>query len=151
MPRQNEAKSQRWFRNYLRLSAGVILALLLYTAWIMFRRYRETRESVSGAAATQRAKELEEAARTYETLGGSEFAILNFYALPKEIRRGESATICYGVSNAKSVRLEPAVEEVWPSASRCFDVTPKKTTTYQLTIEDGAGHTTSSSLTVDVR
>ena len=47
-----------------------------------------------------------EAAHTFETLGGDRFEILNFYAVPGVIRRGDSAQLCYGVSNAKTVRLE---------------------------------------------
>lgn len=151
MPDETEPNSRRWFRMYLRLFAIIIFGLILYTGWIFYARNRERRQEDAGAAAAQRSNEREEAARTYETLGGAEFGILNFYVLPNEIRRGESATICYGVSNAKSVRLEPPAEEVWPSVSRCFDVTPKKTITYKLTAEDAAGHTKTSSLTIEVR
>jgi hypothetical protein len=151
MTEEAEPKSQRWFRNCLRISAVVLLALLLYTCYIVIGRYRERHEAEASATAAQRAKEREEAARTYESLGGSEFAILNFYAMPNEVRRGEASTICYGVSNAKAVRLEPPAAEVWPSASRCFDVTPKKTTKYQLTIEDAAGHANTASVEIKVR
>jgi hypothetical protein len=144
-------KSRRLIRNYMRVSAIVILPLLLYTSYIVVRRYRENRQADAKSSAEQRAKERENALRGYESLGGSEFAILNFYALPSEIYRGDSATLCYGMSNAKSVRLDPSAEEVWPSASRCFDVSPKKTTTYQLTAEDGAGRTTTASVMIKVR
>jgi hypothetical protein len=151
MPEEGESKSRRWFRNYLRVSAVVILALLAYTGWIVYWRYREKNGVDAAAAAAQRANKREEAARTFESLGGSEFGILNFYALPAEIRRGETSTICYGVSNAKFVRLEPPADELWPAVSRCFDVAPKKTTTYQLTAEDAAGHTKKASLVITVR
>jgi hypothetical protein len=140
-----ETKPRRWFRNYLVISSIFILALLVYTVSIFVARYRERQE-----AAAERAKVREEAARTYENLGGSEFKITNFYGVPAALGPRESATICYGVSNAKSVRLDPPVEEVWPSFNRCFDVSPKKTTTYTLTIEDGSGHTKSSSIAIEV-
>jgi len=84
-------------------------------------------------------------------LGGNQFAILNFYASPGEIRRGETAQLCYGVSNAKTVRIEPQTSAVWPSYSRCVDVAPKKDTTYTLTAEDAAGHIKTATVTVKVR
>ena len=56
---------------------------------------------------------------------------------------GGKTPLCYGVVNADSVRLEPPVEKVWPSLSRCFDVSPSGTTRYTLTAE-GADHKTVS-------
>ena len=101
----------------------------------------------------QKAKEKEraEAAQTYESLGGSRFGILSFYASPGLIHRGDSAQLCYGVSNAKTVRLEPQTNPVWPSQARCVDVSPKKDTTYTLTAEDGQGNTKTMTVTVTVR
>ena len=151
MTEDADPKSRKLFRNYARISAIVILILPLYTSYIVVGRYRESQRADAKSSAEQRAKEREKALRGYESLGGSEFAILNFYALPTEINRGDSATLCYGVSNAKAVRLDPPAEEVWPSASRCFDVSPTKTTTYQLTAEDAAGHTTTASVMIKVR
>jgi hypothetical protein len=74
-----------------------------------------------------------------------------FYANPGAIRRGESAQLCYGVANAKAVKLEPQSNPVWPSLSRCVEVAPAKTTIYTLTIEDAAGNTKSQTLEVKVR
>ena len=90
-------------------------------------------------------------ALTVEQLGGSEFKILNFYATPPVVHAGETVQLCYGVSNAKTVKLEPQTNPVWPSVSHCVDVTPKKTTEYTLTIEDGSGNSKTSALTVQVR
>ena len=55
-----------------------------------------------------------------------------------------------GVANAKTVKLEPQENPVWPSYSRCVDVKPTKTTTYTLTIDDSAGNTKTQSLEVKV-
>jgi len=63
-------------------------------------------------------------------LGGNRFEILHFYASPGVIRRGQTAQLCYGVSGAKTVRLEPQPNAVWPSFSRCVDVSPSKDTSY---------------------
>ncbi|MBZ5700612.1 MAG: hypothetical protein LAN84_02055 [Acidobacteriia bacterium] len=61
------------------------------------------------------------------------------------------AQLCYGVANAKKVTLEPPVGPVWPSYSRCLDVSPTKDTTYTLTVEDGQGHSMSQTVTLQVR
>src|SRR5438046_8391600 len=84
-------------------------------------------------------------------MGGKELAIQNFYAIPGVIRSGQSVQVCYGVANAKTVKLEPQSNPVWPSYARCVEVTPAKTTTYTLTITGAAGDTKSQSLVVTVR
>jgi len=66
------------------------------------------------------------------------------------LRRGEHTLLCYGVNDAKTVRLEPSVEEVWPSFTRCIQVSPRKDTEYKLTAEDAAGHSVSQSVTIRV-
>ena len=78
-------------------------------------------------------------------------ASARFYATPAVIRRGESAQICYDVVNAKSVSLDPPVAEVWPSHTRCFGVSPKRTTTYTLTVTDAKGKTATNKVQVQVR
>ena len=84
-------------------------------------------------------------------MGGKQLAIQTFYATPGEMRRGQSVQVCYGVANAKTVKLEPQSNPVWPSYARCVEVTPAKTTTYTLTITGAAGDTKSQSLVVTVR
>jgi hypothetical protein len=86
-----------------------------------------------------------------EQLGGKEFRILSFYASPTVIRRGQTAQLCYGVVNARSVKLEPQEQPVWPSVAHCVDVSPSKSITYTLTIEDGAGKTQSQDVEIKVR
>jgi hypothetical protein len=83
-------------------------------------------------------------------MGGDRFEILGFYADPATIRAGETAEVCYSVSNAKSVTLDPPSEPVWPAFSRCVHVSPHKTTTYTLTAEDASGHTKSAAIQVEV-
>lgn len=89
--------------------------------------------------------------RSVEMLGGNRFEILQFYAVPGVIRRGQTAQLCYGVSNAKTVRLEPPSGAVWPSFSRCVSVAPSKDTTFTLTAVDAAGHSKTASVVVHVR
>ena len=72
--------------------------------------------------------------------------------IPSTIQAGEKSSLCYSVSNAKAVKIEPQAEEpVWPAFSRCVHVSPRKTTKYTLTIDDGAGHTKTASVEVKVQ
>jgi len=73
---------------------------------------------------------------------GKNVKILQLYG-PREIAAGGKALICYGVVNATAVRLDPPEEKVWPAVSRCFEVTPVRSTRYTITAE-GKEHTTVS-------
>jgi hypothetical protein len=126
-----------------------VVALLV--AAVLFFRAQENRDTERRAREQAIEKQRLENQRTVEMLGGNRFEILQFYASPGMIRRGESVQLCYGVSNARSLRLEPPVKGIWPSYGRCVEVSPAKDTTYTLTIEDGAGHSKSASLLVQVR
>jgi len=121
-------------------SSPVLAIAIVYSGWIMLSRWQENKQLTDQAAAQARAKEKQEAQQTVESLGGDRFDILSFYASPGAIRRGESAQLCYGVSNAKTVSLDPPVAEMWPSASRCLDISPTKTTNYTLTAIDAQGN-----------
>jgi hypothetical protein len=85
-----------------------------------------------------------------EGYGGGKLTILGFYATPSKLRAGDSAQLCYGVANSKSVRIEPEVENVWPSHGHCVRVTPSITTVYRLTAEDAEGNTETASTTLSV-
>ena len=73
--------------------------------------------------------------------------ITQFYASPAHPRQGEKTLLCYGVENAKDVRLDPPVEEVWPALSRCFEVKPKGAAKYTLSAS-GPGGSVSQSLSL---
>lgn len=134
-------------RNYV-IASLVVLALALgYVGWVFWSRAAQNREIEERAAAKKRA----EAAGTFEAMGGNRLQILAFYASPGLVHRGEEVDLCYGVSNAKTVTLVPQPNAVWPSYSRCVQVSPQKTTTYTLTVTDAEGNTKSASLTVEVR
>jgi hypothetical protein len=139
-------KPREKLRAFLKYTWFIHVAVLLVIGWIFFSRWQTNREIEQRALEKQR----EENRRAVEFLGGNRFEILQFYASPGLIRRGETSQLCYGVSNAKVVRLEPrATSGVWPSHSRCVEVAPTKDTSYTLTIEDGKGNTKTA--TVEVR
>jgi hypothetical protein len=113
---------------------------LLYLGWVFWQRHNEQTK------APEERVERDPLARY-----GKELKILQFYTSGSQIAAGEKALLCYGVVNATSVRLEPPVEKVWPSVSRCFDVKPAKTTQYTLTAEGAGGATASESIEVTVK
>lgn len=132
-------------------SKVVLAVATLIVFWIFFSRWWQNRSIEHRAREAAAEKHRADDRATLEQMGGKELAIQTFYASPGEIRRGESVQLCYGVANAKTVKLEPQSNRVWPSYSRCVNDSPAKTTTYTLTIADAAGNTKSQTLTVQVR
>lgn len=137
-------------RRVFRYTWLVLIIVALGVAWIFYVRWQTNRDIDARAAQKAAAEQKEKAKQTVEMMGGSKFDILDFYAAPGAVRRGDSFQLCYGVSNAASVKLDPPVGSVWPSADRCISVTPKKTATYTLIAADSAGHAKTASLTVTV-
>jgi hypothetical protein len=122
----------------------------LFVAWIFFSRWQENHQIEQRAQEQRSQKQQESDRQIVDQLGGNELAIQMFYASPAVIRRGQSLQLCYGVANAKTITLQPQDNPVWPSHNRCIDVSPKKTTTYTLTITDAAGNTKSQTVEVKV-
>jgi hypothetical protein len=134
------------FRLYIIGSIAVFALALCYVGWVFWSRAQADRAIEERAAAAKQAQ----AQQTFEGMGGNSFDILAFYATPAAINSGDSVSLCYSVSNAKSVTLEPQSNKVWPSYERCVSVSPTKTTTYTFTATDAAGHTKSATATVRV-
>ncbi|MGB7667033.1 MAG: hypothetical protein WBL66_07225 [Candidatus Acidiferrales bacterium] len=136
------------FRTIFKFSWIVVLIAALVIAGIFYSRWQENRDIEERAAEQQR----EHAREVAEGLGGNNFEIMNFYASPGAIRRGDSAELCYGVSNAKTVEVDPKLSEgTWPSPARCISIDPKKTTTYTLTAIDAKGQKKTATLTLEVQ
>lgn len=136
------------FKTIFKFSWIIVVIAALIVAGIFYSRWQENQDIAEKAAEQQR----EVARRVAEGLGGNNFEIMSFYAAPGAIHRGDSAELCYGVSNAKTVEIEPKLPEgTWPSPTRCIAVEPKKTTTYTLTATNAAGQKKTSSLTVEVQ
>ena len=74
--------------------------------------------------------------------------ILQFYAGSPTVARGEQVLICYGVEDAKSVRLEPPIEQINPSFNRCFQYAPAATSHIKLIAAGADG--TERSKTIEV-
>lgn len=128
---------KRW-QSWLQLGN---LLLLIVTAWLLIDgmpnllRWRAVRDS-----APVKRPEAFDWVDPAKGLG-----IINFYAYPGAIAEGETTSVCYGVMNAKAVKVDPPVAELSPSFNRCFEVSPERTTRYTLTAEDAKGRVLSRS------
>jgi len=145
---RTEGESVRIIRKLLPyVTAGVALAAA-YTIFVLGSRWLENRRLETAAAEAARVKAQREIAQIY---GDGQLKILQFYVAPGVISRGQKALLCYGTANATSVRLDPAVERMYPALSRCFEVAPPRDTRYTLVAENQAGHTARESVVLLVR
>jgi hypothetical protein len=135
-------------RNFLLVSAVVLVLGVVYVGWVFYSRWEANQALAEKAAAKQRTQDQ----KTFEAMGGNRFAILSYSADPPEIQAGEKSSLCYGVSNSKTVKIDPEPDEpTWPAFQRCVHVSPRKTTTYTLTIEDASRNTKTATVEVLVQ
>jgi len=116
-PREPEQTSGAKF---LRYSWFVVAAVFLFVGGIVFLRWHQNRSIELEMERRATEKQAEEDRQTLESMGGNRFEILAFYASPASIGSGEKDQLYYGVSNAVAVRLDPAVESLRPSFTRCL-------------------------------
>ena len=128
------------------LTSSIVAVLCLYLGFTYYSRWRDSRKLM------QQIEERRQNQKTQipENYRGTELKILSFYAYPAAINKGRKAQLCYGVLNSGRIRIEPPIENVWPSLSRCVDVNPKSTTAYKLIAEDKEGNTKEAQATVEV-
>jgi hypothetical protein len=79
---------------------------------------------------------------------GEPVKILAFYPRDVMVTEGGNTLLCYGVSNAASVRIDPPVDGVSPALSRCVEIRPKGETRYTLTATGSDGKSVAQSVTV---
>lgn len=147
---RDATKTKSILNNPLVYTSLAILVVAIYIVWVLFSRHIANRNYEERIRTQQAEKQRQSDQAAIEQLGGSELAIQMLYATP-QIHRGETAQICFGVANAKSVKLEPQDNPIWPSHSLCVDVKPKKTTTYTLTATGSDGKSVSQQVSVAVR
>lgn len=134
-------------RGLLPYLSVVLIIAAIYAGWTVFSRSQQNRRAEQAA----KQAEVDADRRVVNALGGDQLKILAFYASPGIVKRGQKSLVCYGVSNAKTVSIEPHIDDITPSLSRCLDVVPKRTTEYKLTAEDAKGHSTSQSFVLQVK
>jgi hypothetical protein len=134
-------------RRAMQLLGLLIVVALIYDGGVFYSRWSRNRQ----AARAQADKEAIRERKELDAVGGGGLKILSFYAAPGAIGRGDHTNLCYGVTGAKTVRMEPAVDAVWPALTRCVQVSPRKDTAYKLIAEDEAGHSVTQSVAVRIR
>jgi hypothetical protein len=127
-------------------TSAIFVLALLYLGWTLYSRWSNSR-SLQQAAEVEKVKADAQIVKMY----AGDLKILSFYTTSGTIRGGEKTLLCYGVASAVKVHIEPGVEPLKPSLSRCVEVAPAKDTLYTLTAEDESGHRATESLTVHVR
>jgi hypothetical protein len=116
-----------------------VLAAALYVGWVFASRWLSNHPGKPAAP---------EAAGT--DVPDTRLKISQFYVSPPAVMEGERSLLCYGVENAKSVRIEPAVDGVWPSPNRCVEIRPQRTTKYKFIAESAGGQVQTASLEIIV-
>jgi hypothetical protein len=132
------------FPIYLRI---VAVAAVAYAGWIFADRY------FAGRRWTQR-QEIQQAGSNPEferIYGGTAVKILQFYSREGSLIQGGKTVLCYGVLNAKSVRIEPPVDGVSVALTKCVEVAPQQDTRYTLTAEGNDGRVVSESFVLFVK
>src|SRR5580693_9106923 len=107
------------FKNPLLYSSIALAAVAVIVGWILFSRWSDNRLIERRAAEERQEKQQESDRVALDQMGGKTLDIQAFYANPGAVHRGESVQLCYGVANAKTGKLEPQPNPVWPSYSRC--------------------------------
>ncbi len=128
-------------------TVAVVLAAL-YVAWTFYSRYESNRKAQQ---AIQAEKDQARKRIVDQVYGSGEIKFSTFAADSGVLKPGESTQLCYGVENAKTVKIDPPVEQAKPTYYHCVEIAPKTTTTYTITAQDGKGNSKSESLTVQVR
>jgi hypothetical protein len=117
-----------------------------YDGWIFYDRWQSNRDAERARADA----EAERARTVIDAIGGGGFGIRSFYASPPVIHRGETASLCYSVFGATTLRLDPPLAEVYPTFNHCIQASPGKDTEFTLTAADAAGHTATAKLVLKV-
>ena len=134
--------SLRRIQSYLWVATALAV---VYSAWVFAARVSERKKLEERVNSQGANPEFE---RLY---GGDSVRILQFYARDGMVKPGQTTLLCYGVINATAVRMDPAMEGVYPSAARCLEVAPTHTTTYTLTAEGAKGQPVTGWVKVVVR
>jgi hypothetical protein len=119
-----------------------------YVGWTFLARHQAGQRWKTG---TQRAASAAREADFQRTYGGSDLRILQFYPRESVVFEGGNTVVCYGVLNARAVRIDPPIESLAPSLNRCVEAAPERTTRYTLTAEGAGGTSATASFEIEVR
>jgi hypothetical protein len=124
-----------------------LIAAILYVAYIFYSRHQS---DVEATARIEAQKEADRQRTVAAVFGNGEIRFNQFTIDRTSLKRGETARLCYGVENAATVKMDPPLEQLKPTYLHCLDISPKVTTKYTITADDGKGHSKSQSLELPV-
>jgi hypothetical protein len=127
---------------FVQMAAIVVVA---YMALVMVN------QRIADQQREQQRKQFDGFAEFERAYGGTAVKIVQFYSREGTLFEGSTTVLCYGVANARSVRIEPPVEGVSVSISRCVELAPEQDTRYTLIAEGNDGHVVSESFVLKVR
>lgn len=129
----------------LTITLWIALAIALFNlGWTLLQRHDSTLRM-------QRAQKSNLARSVGVVDRSTGVKILSFYATAAEIRDGDREIVCYGVQNARSVRMEPPIESLTPALTRCFWAEPHQNIRYTLIAEGLEGDRVEESFNVRVK
>ena len=123
------------------------MLVFAYSGWVLYSRKADNARIAEEAERKAAIADGE----VVDKIGGGQLKVLMFYANPPMVAPGEKALLCYGVAGAKSVRIEPIVDGVGPSLSRCVEVSPKASVKYTLIAADEGGLEEKGEVEIKVR
>ena len=143
---ENEAMG-RMLRRLLPLLSVGVLAAILYDASI------STPAGIAPGRARKRSRPKRLAGIASRSTFSAERIFASSISTPIRSRSTAASTLaCASESTGPNKEaIEPGIGDLHPAVTDCLSVTPPKDTEYKLTADDGAGHTTTASLTVKVR
>jgi hypothetical protein len=127
-----------------RLLIFALAPVLAYLGFVLLGRYLPLRRDAARKSEDW-ARRQAEFERIY---GGTAVRILQFYSPNGDLMEGDSTVICYGVVNARSVRIEPPLEGVGVALNRCVAAAPDQATRYTLVAEGHDGSAVSESFVI---
>lgn len=147
-PKEPERKPRSPLQAILPYTTIALIIAVLYVAWTFYSRHESNRQAQEAIDA----KKAEARKQVLDQIYGSGAVDFSTFTVDSGIlKHGETTELCYGVVNAKTVKIDPPIEQLKPSYHHCFEIAPKTTTTYTITADNGAGKTKKESLTVQVK
>lgn len=143
-----EREAYPLLKKILPFTTAIVIIVAIYVGYVVFTRWKERRDT----ARQEKQQVIDSSRKTYEAYGSGQVTVLNFNITPAAMNKGDKGSLCYGVSNAKTVEIEPKPDDaVWPSLARCVAVSPKKTTTYTITAKAEDGKSATKDVTIIVQ
>ena len=136
------------FRKLLPYTTVALVIAVLYVGWVFLSRH-EANQRAEAAIQAERAEKAK--AEATAIFGGRELSFNTFEIDKSVLKRGETAQLCYGVVNARSVKIDPPIEQLKPSYRHCIEIAPRVTTTYTITAIGNTGTTKTLSITLPVK